>query len=531
MERIERTPLHELARQRWDVLVIGGGITGAGIFREAASLGLHTLLVEAHDFASGTSSHSGKLIHGGLHYLSRFQMRLARESVRERDVLLREDPGLVEPLDFILPVAAGDWKHSCVHTVGLGLYHVMGGRPPATQHVERQALEQIAPGLHDHYRTALRYREGQTDDARLTLRVIAAGRSDRGVARNYTRVCGLVRDRHGQVSGAELHDVLTGDVVALAARHVVNATGPWSDGVRSGLGRSPRQRIVGGSHLVFPHHRLPVTNGVVAYHGESGLPLYIVPWQGVTLVGTTHRDLGEEARWPCLATDEEVVYLLDGVRLLFPGLDLDTCDIQATYAGYRPIIDTRTTDPARASRDYGVWLEDGLITVTGGKLTTHRSVARQVIRMISGRNPHWNGVRPAKPARCMHASGETNAELSGSERRRLAGQYGPEAVRSILAMSDAGRHLEPALPRTTLAEIRWSARTESVEHLDDLLSRRLRLALLLPRGGQEHLGSIEPIVRQELGWDTTRWQQEVERYLAGWAKQYAVPTHAVSGAN
>jgi glycerol-3-phosphate dehydrogenase len=251
--------------------------------------------------------------------------------------------------------------------------------------------------------------------------------------------------------------------------------------------------------------------------------MHILPWRGVTLVGTTHVDSGTGFDGLCIASAEEVTYLLDGVRTLFTGLDLEPGDIQAAFAGYRPIADKRTADPAHASRDYDIWIEDGLITVAGGKLTTHRSVARHVMRAITPRLLRWNGTHPSEHALCASSVRVTNFDLPAAEQLRLTSHFGPEAVPSILAMSEAERHLEPELPGFTLAELRWAARAESVEHLDDLLSRRVRLALLLPEGGKDRLGSIEPIVRQELDWDRNRWQQEVQQYLAGWAKRYAVP--------
>jgi len=527
VERNGRPPLHELSRRRWDLLIIGGGITGAGIFREAAGLGLRTLLVEREDYASGTSSQSAKLVHGGLHYLSRFQLGLARESIRERNHLLHEGAGLVDAIDFVLPVAAGDWKHSCTTMVGLGVYHAIGGKMQGSPHLDRGELERIAPGLDTCYRTAHRYFEGQTDDARLTLRVIAAGERDQGLARNYTEVIALIRDRHGAVTGAEVLDRITGEAFSISARFVINATGPWSDQLRARLGHAPRQRLIGGSHLVIPRHRLPVTTGIAVYHVDSGLPLYIVPWRGVTLIGTTHIESGAGLDTPPGISAAEAPYLLAGVNALFPDARLSARDIQAAFTGYRPIIDTRTADPARASRDYGIWIEQGLMTVTGGKLTTHRSMARQVMRRITPRLVRQSGYQTALPL-CQSCATTEETGFTQADRCRLEAHYGPGAVAAMLDMSPAERQQLPGLADLTLAELRWAARAESVHHLDDLLTRRTRIALLAPDGGHDLLDLIEPVAREELAWDADRWRREVERYETLWACRYAP---AISGAS
>lgn len=518
-----RSSLSELARKEWDVLLIGGGITGAGIFSEASRVGLKTLLVERDDFASGTSSHSAKLIHGGLHYLARFQLGLARESVRERNRLLRDGSGMIEPLEFMLPLTECERLHTCATTLGLGVYQAMSGKFQRPRHIRGPELDQAAPGLDPRYRDALCYMEGQTDDARLTLRSIAEGRRAGGSAQNYTAAVAVSRTHRGQVTGAVLYDSISGETKVIAARCVINAAGPWSDDVRAWIGRPVRQRLVGGSHLVFPHEKLPIETGLAVYHPESGLPLYLVPWRNVTLVGTTHLDSGTSGERPARATIEETNYLLSGVQSLFPNLKLTLEDVRSTFSGYRPIVDTSTRDPSQASRDYGIWVEDGMITVTGGKLTTYRSIARQVVRKVAPRVSFRVDTQQRRSNSHVTKTEVTDTSRSQHEGRRLTATYGPDAHLAMMEMPSGEHAALPNSGGTTLAEIRWAARSEDVVHLDDLLSRRVRLAVVAPNGGSAHFDRIEQVAREELGWDHDRWSLEVGRYRELWRARYAVP--------
>ena len=519
----ERLPLSELARHDWDMLVIGGGITGAGVFHEAARLGLRVLLVERGDFASGTSSNSAKLIHGGLHYLARLHLGLARESIRERDQLLVDRAGLIEPLDFVLPLPAGERLQTCVSTVGLGVYQAIGGKRHRPRHVREGELASIAPGISNRYQDALRYTEGTTDDARLTLRVIAEGRREGGIARNYTSARSLTRDRHGDVIGGLLLDEVSGATVAVRAQCVVNAAGPWTDDVRAWIGQPAGQRLVKGSHLVFAHDRFPIATAMAFYHPESGRPLYIVPWNGVTIVGTTHIDSGSSVESPARATWAETCHLLEGAQSMFPGLRLTFDDLQATYSGYRPIVDTRTSDPSRASRDRGIWVENGLITVTGGKLTTYRAMAKQVMRKVTPRIGKWVLYRAQEQKFGRLGTDLAEVMRKRPELHRFAVTRGTAAAIAMIGTEPEEWLPLPGSCGVTITEIRWAARAEDVVRLDDLLFRRVRMGLLSANGGGALFDRIEPVVRHELGWDRPRWLDELGRYRELWNELYAVP--------
>ena len=366
----------------WDLVIVGGGITGAGLCREAARLGLSVLLVEGHDFAWGTSSRSSKLVHGGLRYLTTFQPHLTAESVHERDRLLRDGGGLVEPLDFVLADYEFERLSGWQVRAGLWVYDRLSGRPSA-RHLDRAAMLAMVPGLAEAgLRGGHMYADAITDDARLVARVLHEATWAGATALNYVAAEGLVRRADGRVVGVALHDRVGERRAEVRARAVVNATGVWADGLRGRLGREPRMRPLRGSHLVFDRALLPVDQAVSLLHPRDRRPLYVYPWEGSTLVGTTdldhHEDLEREAR----ITEEELAYILEVVAILFPERGIERERVVSTYAGVRPVVRSRTREASAASRDHVVWHEDGLWTVTGGKLTTFRRIALDALRRL-----------------------------------------------------------------------------------------------------------------------------------------------------
>lgn len=520
-----------LAAGPWDVLVVGGGITGAGILRAAASAGLRALLVEQADFASGTSSRSSKLVHGGLRYLASGQPKLTWESVRERERLLRALPGLVEPLGFLMPTYRGDHPGRLTYAAGLAAYDLLSGGRTRHRHLARPEFELLAPHLAtDGLEGGFRYEDAQTDDARLTLRVLQAAVASGASALNHVAAEGLLRDGHGEVVGAELCDRVGGATVEARARVVVNATGAWADRLRAGLGGRPRIRPLRGSHLIFPAWRLPVAQAVSFLHPEDRRPVFAFPWEGVTLVGTTDVD-GDPDEAPAIS-EAETGYLLAAVAGRFPSLDLRLADAIASLAGVRPVIGSGQADPSKESRDHVVWDESGLLTVTGGKLTTFELIARDALRAAHGR---FDGAGVAARAHGFAAApigpphGQLPADLDPAPWRRLAGRYGPAAPGLLAA---AGPDELAAVPgtQTLWAEVRWGARAEAVHHLDDLLLRRVRLGLLVAGGGREHLARVRDIAQPELGWDDARWADEEAAYLGLWAQQHAVSDRSTEGA-
>ena len=505
-----------LRAEVWDLLVIGGGLTGAAVMREAARRGLRVLLVERRDFAEGTSSRSSKLIHGGLHYLARGHVGLTRAMVRERERLLRTTDGLVAPVEFLVPHFAGERTRRWGVAAGLGLYEACAGRRRLPHHLDRAAVERHLAGLAPEVMGAFAYGDAGVDDARLVFRLLREGRRFGGHALHYVAASGVMRSRAGRVVGAVLRDSERGDEVELRARAVVNAAGPWVDGLRAGVGGRDRVRRVRGSHLVFSGTRLPIDRAVAVRHPDSDEAFCAVPWEGATIVGTTNVDEVAPTPDDPRASEAELAYLLRGARWLFPSLDLDEADILSTFAGERAIVDRTTRQAAMASRDYAIWDDAGMVTVVGGKLTTSRSAADKALERL--------GSPPPCPATSSQDGEPTRWEglpFDPETAGRLYARYGRDGLEAIARMPAAERCPIPR-QRVLWGELRWAARHEDVRHLTDLLLRRVRLGLTTAEGGRALLGSIRPVVQAELGWDDNRWEAEVRAYTEYWQRAHAV---------
>jgi len=503
--------------QDWDLIIIGGGITGAGVLRQAVQSGLKTLLVEAHDFGSGTSSRSSKLVHGGLRYLKTAQLRLTLESVREREYLLKQGRGLVNQLGFLYARTRGDHMPGWVFGLGLCAYDLMARqwqhRSYDTYDMKALCPPLTAPDLCGGYR----YFDAQTDDARLVLRLIRESVEMGGLALNYARAEKLLKTSDGVVRGIALRDTSgeTDQHLELEAKVVINAAGVWVDEIRKGHGRSPRMRPLRGSHLIFPEERLPLNRAVTFLHPRDGRPVFALPWEGAVVFGTTDLDHREMLVTDPQISSGEVEYLLEGLQTFFPGQELDRGDILSTFSGLRPVVNTGKSDPSRESREHAVWDEKGMITVAGGKLTTFRLMARDALRKAR-RYLSTNGFNHQQPALLDHP--EEVADLAfkdyynPAQQLRLMGRYSGEVLAWLSNGSLEGHQLIPGTPYSW-AELGVIAPREAVVHLDDLLLRRLRLGLLLPEGGAALLSEIGDVVRPALGWSAERWEREKRDYL------------------
>lgn len=525
-ERGWRNQVWDRLQQPWDLIVIGGGITGAGILREAARVGLRVLLVDAGDFASGTSSRSSKLVHGGLRYLKNAQFKLTLESVRERERLLHEGRGLVTPLAFLMPGFESDRIPGWVFGIGLTLYDILALKW-GHRHYDPAGLRGLCPPLSgDGLLGGYRYFDAQTDDARLVLRLVREGVRAGGTALSYCRVDGLLRSRSGQVRGVILRDQAAPGserTAEIEAPVVVNATGAWADELRGRVGGRPRLRKLRGSHVVFPASRLPLPRAVSLLHPSDARPVFAFPWEGVTIVGTTDVDHAHDLTEEPAISPVEADYLLDLVRWAFPSLHLSLDDATATYAGVRPVINTGKADPSKESREYVLWNESGLLTITGGKLTTFRRMAHSALRAVRRRLPG----APEFDSRLRvldepPAERSLPSELPPAVRLRLIGRYGEDTL-ALVACAQAGELESIGSSPSLWAEVRWAARQEGVVHLDDLLLRRVRIGLTLPQGGQSQLERIRSIAQPELGWDDSRWESEVSHYRRLWQRAYAGP--------
>lgn len=518
-----REQIWSILRQPWDVIIIGGGVTGAGILREAARVGLRALLVEGHDFASGTSSRSSKLVHGGFRYLKNAQIKLTLEAVRERERLLKEGKGLINQMGFLLVSYRRDRFPPWVFGLGLGLYDLLAFKW-SHRYYDAHGITDLCPYInHDGLRGGYRYFDAQTDDARLVLRLIQEAERDGGLALNYARVISFLCDRKGQIYGVILQDRSPegqGRTLELQALVVINATGAWADELRSLIGGKPRLRRLRGSHLIFPHHRLPLTRAVSFLHPWDQRPVFAFPWEGVTIFGTTDVDHAVPLETDTTISAGEVEYLMVALNAIFPGLSLAPNDVQATFSGVRPVVYTGKVDPSKESREHVIWLENGLLTVTGGKLTTFRLMARDALRAISRKLPHFPCFHSRQRVLNPIPAEETfYPDLSRAAWLRLLGRYSQDAF-SLVEAAHPGELQTIENTPTLWAELRWAARSEKVVHLEDLLLRRVRLGLLLPQGGMTTLDRIRKIVQPELGWDDQRWGQEVLSYQTLWHNCY-----------
>lgn len=540
-----------------DLLVIGGGIAGAGVALEAARRGVSVMLVEARDFAWGSSSRSSKLVHGGLRYLREGAFGLTRESVRERGRLLHDAPGLVEPQRFLIGHYQGRSPSRREMAVGLAIYDAMAGERTRAYHPPAQVRDLAPHVATDGLLGASAYLDAKTDDARLVMRVLQEAQQHGARVVNRAAVKSLLRAgdadtplsalsalppgggpgvKPGTVVGARIEGAgFTGHV---RARCVINATGFWADGLRRGLGHA-MLRPLRGSHLVFPLWKLPVGQSVSLMHPRDGRPVFATPWEGMALVGTTDLDHHDDPDVEPSISREETAYLVDALRHAFPRLDLRASDAVCSFSGVRPVVDDRGggRDPSKAPREHVVRDEHGLITVTGGKLTTFRVNALDALRHAA---PYLSG---------LSASTSTSTTLSASDfdyrmadpifapqpvptaafalphglRHRLLGRYGAQA--GELLRESAPADLQAVAGTTTpWAELHWALRHEQVRFLDDLLLRRTRLGLLLPDGAAALLPRLEPVARGALGWSAGEWRDQCDRYVRIVAQCYTVPT-------
>jgi glycerol-3-phosphate dehydrogenase len=508
----------------WDMIIIGGGITGAGILREATRLGLHTLLVEQRDFAWGTSSRSSKLIHGGLRYLKEGKLVLTRDSVRERQQLLHDGPGLIDPLGFLLTVYKGDTPGRWTYAMGLTVYDLLALRWDH-EYYSPQDFRLLAPHIsQDDLQGGFRFGDAQTDDARLTIRIIREAVADGATAINYVKAHQLIIDQD-DVKGVVLTDMISGGQVEAISRVVINASGVWTDRLRKEVGGSSHIRPLRGSHLVFPSWRLPVAQAVSFLHPFDHRPVFIFPWERVTLVGTTDVDHQDSLDVEPKISPNEVAYLMAAVEYQFPSLCLTLDDVLSTYAGIRPIISSGKLDPSAESRDHCIWEEHGLYSVTGGKLTTFRLIALDVLKAVRDRLTDL-----PEPRQDMPVLNQVDQQLPGCSdlrdacRRRLLGRYGSDAL-AVVNSAQSGE-MEAILGTDYLwVELRWAARAEGVCHLEDLLLRRTRLGLILPSGADSILPVVKQICQAELHWTESQWEQEVTSYHAVISQCYSLPSY------
>ncbi|MDD1010160.1 glycerol-3-phosphate dehydrogenase/oxidase [Pseudomonas shahriarae] len=513
--------LPTLADETWDLIVIGGGISGAGILREAARRGWRCLLLEQRDFAWGTSSRSSKMVHGGLRYIAKGQWRLTRDSVRERQRLLDEAPGLVEPMSFMMPHYRGGFPGPRVLGCLLSVYDALAGRRSHRFH-DAQQLRYLAPGVKEtELLGGTCFVDALTDDARLVMRVLSEARADGAVVLNGVRVEHLLRE-DGRVRGVQVEDCEAGASLQLRCGVLAVATGAWAERLRPA--EAPRQlRPLRGSHLLLPGWRLPVAQAFTFLHERDRRPVFVFPWEGATVVGTTDLDHHENLDQSASISAEELDYLLAACTQQFPGAEVIAADVLSTWSGVRPVVGgagANQDKPSNETREHVLWQEPGCVTLAGGKLTTFRPQAIEVLKACAAMldRPFDDDAAPvfaAVPPLAIPG-------LGAQQWRRLAGRYGRDLPRLAQLLTELG-HDTVGNTDTLWAELAFACEAEMVLHLDDLLLRRTRLGLLLPRGGEDYFAAIRQLCQPRLGWSDEYWQHELQRYKALWQRHHGLP--------
>lgn len=510
----------------WDMIIIGGGVTGAGILREAARTGYRVLLLEKNDFAYGTSSRSSKLVHGGFRYLKEGKFSLTRIAVKERERLRRDAPGLVDPLTFLLPVYKDRGLSRLTLKVGLSIYDLLAGRRDH-RFYGPERFSGLAPHVTpDRLVGGFSFTDAQVDDARLVLRLIreACETGPHVSALNYTQVRHILRKAVRQVAGVDARDTQTGSERELRARVIINATGVEAEQFQSCPDSAYHLRPLRGSHLVFPLWCLPTAAAISIICPEDGRYGLVCPWEGCLMVGTTDLDHTDPPSTEPAITRKEAQYLMEGVACVFTGIAFPPEACISSFAGVRPVLSRGHTAPSHESREHVIWAENGLVTVTGGKLTTFRRLAYDTLKAARPFLPPLKRFVDSK-APCFKLPSEATPLLKGVSRetaRRLLGRYGTAAAQ--LVNQAAVADLEPISgTRTLWAELPFVAAREQVRHLSDLLLRRVRVGNLCAGGGVDMLDRVEACCAPVLPWNKARWAQEKREYLHLWAEKYAPP--------
>jgi glycerol-3-phosphate dehydrogenase len=540
------TALATLASEQFDVLVIGGGITGAGVALDAASRGLKTALVERDDFASGTSSKSSKLVHGGLRYLQQHEYRLVYENLAERQRLLENAPHLVSPLPFLIPLfgrqGVVNKSVARVYLIALWLYDLTGGVRIGRRHEKVTRAEALAhmPTIDaDRLVAGFLYWDARADDARLTLTVVRTAVLDYGaVAANHTAATALISGPDGEVSGARVAPD-GGEPFDVRASVVVNAAGVWSDQVRAlDEHHDPHSiRPAKGIHITVPYEAFPCDIAAVIPVREDHRSIFVVSWGDQVYLGTTDTEWDGPLDDPsCLP--EDIDYILDAANAVTTQ-PIGPSDITGLWAGLRPLLapvegkhapSERTADLSR--RHTVRTSPDGMVTVTGGKLTTYRKMAEDTVDAVVtalGRRSlpcvtkqlklHGAGSgrhAPARPGGVGSSDRSPGTTDAGTVAAHLAGRYGTETPEVLAVADDRPQLLEPLVPglRYLEAEAVYAVREEMAVTVADVLDRRTRASLRDMRGAAEAAARVAELIGPDLGWEPARRVAEAEAYAA-----------------
>ncbi|MCL3863096.1 glycerol-3-phosphate dehydrogenase/oxidase [Actinotalea sp. K2] len=518
-----------------DVLVVGGGVTGAGIALDAVTRGLKVAIVEAQDWSSGTSSRSSKLVHGGLRYLQMLDFHLVHEALTERDLLLKRlAPHLVRPVSFLYPLEHRVWERAYVGA-GVALYDTLASAAPGRRalpwhrHVTRSGMEQMFPDLrHDAAIGAVRYWDASVDDARLVAMLVRTAVSYGAHAASRTQVVELTKRADGTVNGAVVADLETGRRITARAAHVINATGVWTEETEALAGGEGGLRVLAskGIHIVVPRERIRGDVGLILQTEKS--VLFVIPWSRYWLIGTTDTPWEQELQHP-VSTSADIDYVIEHANAVLAD-PLTREDVIGTWAGLRPLLQPGTkegTSSAKVSREHTVASPaPGLTVIAGGKLTTYRVMAKDAVDFALGDRakalPSITDTIPLAGAeglavlqrqgrRLAHRYGWTKAMLD-----HLLHRYGSLLTEIIDLIEDDPSLATPLehAPAYLRAEAAYAASHEGALHLEDVLVHRTRLTYEIADRGLAALDEIADLVADRLGWTPEQRAQEVAAYTA-----------------
>jgi glycerol-3-phosphate dehydrogenase len=503
----------------WDMIVAGGGATGAGVAIDAASRGYSVLLLEQSDFGKGTSSRSTKLVHGGVRYLEQGNLSLVMEALKERGLLLQNAPHLVRNLGFVVPNY--DWWEAPFYGVGLKLYNLLAGKYGfgASRILSKEETLRELPTIRtEGLRGGVIYFDGQFDDSRLLINLVTTAFEQGAVLLNYARVTGIHKDRESFVDGVQARDMETGEEFEANGRVVINATGPFSDQLRrqADPGVQPLIAPSQGIHLVFDGSFLAGESAIMVPHTSDGRVMFAIPWHGHTVVGTTDTPIEEAALEP-VALAQEIEFILQTAGL-YLAKKPTRADILSVFAGIRPLVRSGGNgNTAALSRDHTIRIENsGMITICGGKWTTYRHMAEDCVDQAAtlARLPEKS---------CVTAHLNIHGYHPTSERFGPLAVYGSDApgVQALMeADASLAERLHPRLPYTG-AEVVWAARQEMARTVEDVLARRLRALFLNARAAMEMAPRVAELLAREFGRDEN-WTAEQVRIFGETGKKYLV---------
>lgn len=513
-----------LTYETWDIVVVGGGVTGAGIFRNASKLGYKTLLVEQQDYSWGTSSRSSKMVHGGFRYIAQGDIQLTKEALHEREQMLKEVPGLVDRSQFVFPLRKGRFPGRFSLGVLLKVYDLLAGVNDSA-YIKNTELAQQVPGIDiPNMKGAIGYSDAITDDSRLVMRLLQEGKAYGGIALNYVKVNNFERDNNGSIESLVLVDQKTNTECKIKSAVVVNATGAWADNLMGTEGEHKKVRPLRGSHIILKADKFALQNAMTLIHPKDGRPIFMFPWYGRILLGTTDLDYPENLDHEAVITNQEIDYLLAVVNEFFPESMTTQQDIVASFCGVRPVISSgKGVAPSKEKRGHSIWQNENLISVSGGKLTIFRVIADEVlekIQKITGRKDNHRFDTIFDQQNIVEDEHGRLNTLRIEYRKMLLGRYGGQLKHFLLAYQEQD-YQEIENYGFSIADCKWAIEYEQVEHLDDLLFRRTRLGLLCDN--DELINKLVNLLQQALWWDETQKQNEIARYKNICDSYYRLP--------